>query len=289
MWYFYSILTALFETGKDVVSKKSSKDADTYISAFVFQMFASLSLLPFVLFSGVPALGIGYYWGLVAVAVILPSWSLLYMYAIRHSPLSVTVPMLAFNPVLTAVLSIWFDHRFPSAIGWMGISIICFGLYLLRLEKATLHKGLLYPITRLKDEKGALAMLGVAILWSIGSHFNKIIVNNSSPIFTAFTITGVGSIILFCIALFKTRVTRSLVLDHAKRFWTVGIFHGLSELSLMQGLMLGYTPYVISVKRLSMLFSTIMGKVLFHESISKSKALAIGLMFIGVLLLINFR
>jgi uncharacterized membrane protein len=289
MWYIYAILTAGFETAKDVVSKKYSHDADTYISAFVFQLFAAISLLPFVLYSGIPHFGNGYYWGLLAVAIILPSWSLLYMYAIRSSPLSVTIPMLAFNPLLTAIFSIWFDHRFPSFIGWSGITLICVGLYFLRLDKATLHKGFLYPIIRLKDEKGALAMLGVAVLWSIGSHFNKIIIQNSSPIFTAFTITGFGSIVLLGIAFIRTRVTMALLVDHAKRFWSVGIFHGMSELSLMEGLFLGYTPYVVSVKRLSMLFSSIMGKIIFKESISRSKAFGICLMFIGVVLLINFQ
>jgi uncharacterized membrane protein len=277
MWIIWSFASALFQTGTDVVTKRASYKTDVYLGAFVYQLLAMTTLVPFVIVSGIPPLKIGYWWGVLASVISMPAWSLLYIYAIKTSPLSVTVPMLAFNPVIVALLSIVFDHRLPSVIGWLGIILICSGLYLLRLEKGVL-----------RVDKGALAMLGVALVWALGAHINKILITASSPIFTAFTVTCIGSITLGIIAWLKGRMRVASVKDHLKHLTLPGMFQGLGEFTLMQAQDVGYTPYVISIKRMSMLFSSISGMVFFGESLSKNKAMGIVLMFIGVLLLINF-
>ncbi|MBT4358892.1 MAG: EamA family transporter, partial [Candidatus Pacebacteria bacterium] len=48
----------------------------------------------------------------------------------------------------------------------------------------------------------------------------------------------------------------------------------------------GFTPYVISIKRVNIVFSSIAGKIFFKEKLSKNKILGIVLMFVGLVLII---
>lgn len=286
MWIVYSFLTAFIETGKDVLSKKSTKITNEYVSSFALQFFAALVLLPIVLFQGIPHIKPEYWLAMVFIAMGIPAWSLLYMKAVKISPLSVSIPMLAFNPIFTALFSIFFDKRWPSFYGWLGIILICLGLYFLRLKSETIKKGILYPILNIKNEPGALAMLGVAMIWSIGTHINKIVVDASSPLFFAFSATFVGAVILFVIAKLKGKFSVSTIRENFFQLGPIGVLNGFSELALGLALGVGYTPYVISIKRSSILWTSLAGKFLFKDTISKINFFGLALMFLGIIFII---
>lgn len=69
----------------------------------------------------------------------------------------------------------------------------------------------LYPFLNIKNEPGAVGMLGVALIWSIGTHINKIVVDASSPLFFAFSICFVGAVILFIIARIKIKLSFAMI------------------------------------------------------------------------------
>ncbi len=56
-WFIFSFLTALFESLKDVFSKKSLKNIDEYIVSLALRFFALPFLLPLLFFIEVPSLG----------------------------------------------------------------------------------------------------------------------------------------------------------------------------------------------------------------------------------------
>ncbi len=287
MWYIYAFITALLETSKDVVSRKSAQRTNEYISAFGLQFFACLTLLPFVVFTGIPKLSIGYWYGVGFAAISLPAWSILYMRALKLSPLSVTVPMLAFNPVFTALLAIFFEHRWPSVVGWLGIIIVAFGMYLMRLKRSELSKGIFHPIISIASEPGAIAMLGVAFIWSIGTYVNKIIIAGSSPLFFAFSITAVGSVVLYIVAKRMHGVTVRELSLHVRSMGPGGILNGLSEFAFGAALSLGFAPYVVSIKRMNVMLSAVVGHLAYKERISAVQLLGIMCMFGGLVTILN--
>lgn len=54
IWLVFAILTAFFESLKDVSSKHSLKSLDAYIVAWVANIFAVIFLIPLLLISGIP-------------------------------------------------------------------------------------------------------------------------------------------------------------------------------------------------------------------------------------------
>jgi uncharacterized membrane protein len=287
MWALLSLCTAFLETTKDVVSKKTSSDANEFVSAFSMQFFSAVILLPIVLWKGVPEIKPVFWLAFLAVLVLGPAWSILYMKAVKASPLSAVMPMLAFNPVFTAILSILFLGKWPSLTGWLGVVTVGVGLYLLRL---TFIKGTsqdwLTPIKTLFQEPGAIYMLGVAFIWSFGVNINKVQVGATSPLFTAFINVLGTAMVLLVMAWYYKKLDWQSIMDSKKRLVSIGFLNGLSELSHMSALALGYPPYVISIKRLNMTMSVVTGKLFFDESISKAKVAGIITMFIGFLLII---
>lgn len=169
MWIIYSFLTALCETGKDTIGKTVSKKVDEYVMSFSLQLFAATVLLPFVALSGIPKIQ-PLFWLLFAYGslISLPAWSILYMKGLKLSPLSVSIPMLSFVPVFVTIFTIIIERIPPTLIGWTGIILITAGLYISRLNKETIRKNFLLPILNLKEEPGALCMLGVAFIWGLG-------------------------------------------------------------------------------------------------------------------------
>lgn len=99
MWIIFSLLTGFCEVAKDVVSKKSSEKTNEYLSAFSMQFFSALTLLPVLLLTGIPTLKPAFWWSLGVICLGIATWSVFYMKAVKLSPLSVTIPMLAFNPL----------------------------------------------------------------------------------------------------------------------------------------------------------------------------------------------
>jgi len=290
MWILYSFLSAGFETVRDVLGKKSSQKTDEYLTAFGAQFFGMLLLFPVMLLVGIPEIKPIFWWAVAGGAITIPLGNVLYMRAVKLSPISLVVPMLAFNPFFTAVLSFFSEGYLPGPLGWLGIVLVGAGLYSLRLTKDILKQGWLTPFKKIKDEPGTMAMLGVALVWSVGANISKIIVSSSSSVFAAFIGSLVGSTMLFIVvvlrAKFKLKPIIKSIQANLLNLGSLGAGVGLSNLAMCAALSQGFTPYVISIKRTNMIFSSVASKIFFKESLSKNKILGILLMFAGLVLII---
>lgn len=286
MWVVFAFLTAFCESAKDVLGKSSSTKTNVLVTAFSVQFFGLFILIPLVLLTGIPQLKSSYWVALLAATFTIPTANILYMRAIKLSPLSISVPMLSFNPIFTALLSFVFDRKLPDLIGWMGIIFVCSGLYLSRLEKETIKRGFLYPLLSVKEDAGSMSMLGVAFIWSIGAHISKMVVVGSSPLFGAMSFGVLGSSLLALIGIATHRFHTHLIKSHIKQLGLLGIFNGLSELAMNSALAIGFTPYVISIKRSNIVWSSLLGKILHGDRFNKFKIIGLFLMFCGIVLII---
>lgn len=286
MWPLFALFSSLCETTKDVIGKRGSERTNEYVTAFSTQFFGSILLLFIVLVVGIPTIRPTFWWALFGFCFTYPSATILYMRAIKLSPLSVSVPMLAFSPIITALLAIIFDRRFPTPTGWIGVVLVCVGLYCARLDRTVLQKGILSPLLRLRQEPGTLAMLGVTIIWSFGVHISALGVRSSSPIFSAWAGGVVGSAILFVIAKWKGKMTTSMVRSHAKYLVSLGVLEGISNVAMNTALTTGLTSYVISIKRSNILWSSLMGKLIYGEAVGKIKIVGLITMLAGIVLIL---
>lgn len=286
MWILYSFVIAALESSKDLIGRSTADKVNPYVSAFTLQLFAVFILLPVVLYTGIPVIKPAFWWASIFTLFSIPAWSILYMKALTLSPLYISVPMLAFNPILNALMSIFFDKTYPSLNGWLGIILICSGLYLIRLKRETLSKGVFYPILRIKDEPGAIAMLGVAFIWSIGTHVAKIITLASSPLFFALSVTILGSVSLFIIARIKAGLNFNMVKENLIKLCSLGFLNGAAELFRGMALQTGYTPYVVAIARSNILSSSLIGNFIYKDKLSLINITGLILVFVGIILVI---
>ena len=197
--------------------------------------------------------------------------------------MSLVLPLLAFTPLFLLITSPLILGEFPKLFGLIGVILIVVGSYLLNIKER--YNGFWGPIKALFNDQGSRFMLAVAFIFSISSNFDKIYVRNSSAIF-GWTIHAIlVVIILLPIALHRNRKNFFLIFTKAKALAPLGIMEGLTGLLQMVAISMTLVSYVISVKRTSLVLSTLWGYLFFHEKNVKERFFGAVVMVMGVLLI----
>ena len=176
--------------------------------------------------------------------------------------------------------------EFPSLFGLIGILLIVLGAYFLSINDV--RKGFLEPFKVLFREKGALLMLLSAFLFSLGSNFSKIAVQHSSPIVYAVMHAVFMSFLLFQVSLFKSNKSLSIIKHNLKKLFPIGFFHALIVLTALFAMEVIIVPYLISVRRSAIIFSTLYGYFFFKETRITERLSGAVIMIIGILIISLF-
>jgi len=125
--------------------------------------------------------------------------NLLFLQAVRISPLSLTIPFLSLTPVFTTLLAIPLLGEWPGALPAVGVFLVFVGAFGLNLRGglAAVRPATVWSAYR--SEKGSVMMTMVALLWSVAAPLDKMAVQSSSPAFhgwVANTGVGVGVLLL---------------------------------------------------------------------------------------------
>ncbi len=283
MWFFFSILTAFFESLKDVTSKKVLKEIDEYFVSWSLRFFSSIFLIPVLFFIEIPELGKSFFIALLSAGIIDSLTTVLYMKAIKYSDLSLSVPMLAFTPLFLLVSSPIMIGEFPNLSGLFGIAFIVAGSYVLNIQEK--EKGYLGPIKVLLKEKGPKLMLIVAFIWGITSNIDKIGIRNSSPIFWTVALNFTITMLLSPIMVSKSKNSVSFIKKNFGFKILVGLFSALSGIFQMMAINIALVSYVISIKRTSIIMGVVFGYLIFKESNIKERLSGVLLMITGVFLI----
>lgn len=286
-WFLLAFLTATFESLKDVASKKTLPKTNEYIVAWAWVAFsAPFQAIVVFFFEGLPQRIEPTFWvALAASSVILTSSLSLYTRAIKDSDLSITVPMIAFTPLFLLITSPLIVGEFPSPVGLVGVVLIVVGSYVLNISER--GKGWAAPYKALLRERGPRIMLFVAFLWSINANIDKVGIQSSSPFFWIMSANAVAAVALTPLILWKTRQPRII----ATNIWSlalIGLLGALVGLTQMTALTMTIVPYVISVKRLSVIMSVLYGHMLFREQGLQQRLTGVVIMIAGVLLITLF-
>ncbi len=282
-WAVLAFLTAFFESAKDVLGKRSLRSADPVLVAWAWRFCALPFLLPFVALTGVPPIGPDFGWALLVGGGLNVVTSIAYMRAIQLSDLSITVPMVAFTPLFLLVTSPLILGETPDARGILGVLLIVAGTYLMKVKERA--AGLFAPFRALWREPGPRWMLAVALIWSITANVDKVGVQSSSPIFWSFAINLFIAAALLPVLLF-TRRSAPLSVRSAWGLLALGGAGALTTLCQMAAISVALVPYVISVKRTSIVLAVVWGWLLFAEQGVRERLGGAALMLAGVVLIL---
>ncbi len=284
MWFFWALSTALAASGSDFFTKKYLSHLSTMEMALARATGPLIFLGPVLCLLEPPPLDAVFF---KTVAILLPLETvalLLYMKALRISPLSLTVPFLSFTPAFMILTGALILGETLTSWGVTGILLIVLGSYLLNLGE--IKNGLLAPFRAIWREKGSLLVILVAAIYAINSVLGKLAVIHSDPLFFAvfyFFVHGLFSALVLGV-IFRVKFSRVF---GAWRGWLlVGGSQSAMVVCHMTAISMVEAAYMIAVKRLSLLFSVLWGGLFFKEEAMASRLAGAGLMVLGVAMIV---
>ncbi len=206
------------------------------------------------------------------------------MKGLALSPLSASLPFLSFTPVFIVVTGYLILGERITPLGFMGILLILSGAYLIYAPEV--KRGLLYPFKKIWKEKGSFYLLITAFIYGITSVLGKKGILLSDPVFFAsfyFSLLSLLTPLVLKIG-FRIRIF-DLPLRKTKAFLLVGGTQALMCLFHMLALSRIETAYMIALKRTSIIFSVLLGWLVFRERYIKFRFIAAILMFLGILII----
>ena len=283
-WVLLSLLTAFSLSTADALSKKALHRTDEIIIVWVREAYA----IPFValtlFFVPIPTLDSTFFITLLALLPLEITALILYVKAIKISPLSLTVPFMALSPIFIIVIAFFMLHEAPDKSGFAGIALIAVGAYLLNASASKV--GILGPIKAIGKEKGSLLMIIVALIYAITSTLGKIAVTHSSPVFFSFIYPLILALILTVIVGRKGKLRQGF--SRPATFLPIGFFTSIMMVSHFTAISMTDVAYMISVKRTSLIMSVFYGWALFKEEKIKERLLGSIVMLVGVILITAF-
>src|SRR5687767_9538574 len=179
MWFPLALATACCAAASDALCKKALEKSRVATVAWVRAAWGSLFLIPAVFFA--PTISDPRaFWTSIAMALPLEvAAALIYQRALRVSPLSLSVPYLAFSPVFLLGIGWVILGEKPTAWGAVGVLLVAAGAIYLQLQGGGAGYSLfgVFPI-----EKGSLLVLAAAFLYAITASLAKKALLASSPL-----------------------------------------------------------------------------------------------------------
>jgi drug/metabolite transporter (DMT)-like permease len=284
-WIPLSLLCAFSLATSDALAKRALTHHNEYLILWLRLLLASPFLLAMLPFIPIPTPAPGFYRATLMALPLEALASVLYIRALKLSPLSLTLPLLALTPLFLLVVPFLLLGERISRAGTAGVLLIVAGTYCLNL--GTAKKGFLEPLRATIRDKGARCMLGVALIFSLSSTLGKQAVAASSPLFFAATYIPLLALLLTPLALrnMKGGIRGVFTSGAVKEALLPALFYGLMVLTHMSAIAMTRVAYMISLKRLSLLMGVIYGHFLFHEQGIAGRLTGTLLMLCGVALI----
>lgn len=287
-WIFWALLSAFMTASNDALTKKALAIHDEYLIAW----FRLLWALPFLFLSlaviEIPVVDVTFFIAFFTALPLEVGATVLYIKALKLSPLSLTVPFLSLTPVFLIIVPFFILNERISFLGITGVLLIAFGGYTLNINET--KKGFLAPFSAITKEKGSLCMIAVAFIYSVTATLGKLAIEHSSPLFFGGLYYSALALTMAPIALFKNRDLSGVWLLKAALRASIlpGFCHATGILAHMIAISLTQVAYMISVKRLSLLIGVVYGYLVFKEEHFRERFFGTILMILGFALIVLF-
>jgi drug/metabolite transporter (DMT)-like permease len=286
-WVLLSLVSAFSLATSDALTKKALTNGHEYLVAWFRLLFSIPPLLFLLILIPVPEIDSDYY---IAFASSLPFEiiaMILYIKALRVSPLSLTLPFLALTPVFLMLVSYVLLGEKVSLKGGIGILLIAAGSYTLNIHE--MRNGVMKPFIAIMKEKGSYLMIFVAFIYSITSSLGKMAIIHSSPLFFGATYFIILTIAFTPIALWMGRHELKPFVSGKKYRGLLlpGVFYSIMIASHMTAISLTKVAYMISLKRISLIVGIAYGYFLFKEKNIRERLFGGLMMFSGFVLIVT--
>ena len=305
MGIFLSLLSCIFSTSKDLISKRLAAQVDGTVSTFGSFAFA----LPY--YGGVLAvlfwLGLEdadysrRFFLLVLLRAITDSFAEgLKMYALAYGDISVVTCFFSLSPLFLLIASPLITGDELTWTGGVAIGLTVAGSLVMVVRRpralpavdptaitgeSEVEAAQAARTHWANQKTGILLALGAAVFFALNSCFDRLAVLEGTPVFAAFGMTLCSALLLAPLVLFR----RDRLADLSAYRGNFAL-RGFLEISFMVAKMtaLKYlaAPYVVGIQRVSLILAIIAGRVLFKEEHFARRLVAGALILAGVLLIV---
>jgi len=283
LWLLYAFASAFTNAVADALCKKASEKYDLWTVTWVRFGYCLPFLAPLFLFIDLPPLDRAFWLTTGALVPLEIAATLLYIEALRVSPLSLTIPFLAFTPLFLLVIPGLMLGEKLSPRGIIGVVLVALGAYLLHLHLG--KQGLVEPLRAIVRERGSMLMLAAAAIYSITATLGKVALRHSSPTFVAAFYFPLLGMLFLPVAARKSGKGVGLITGSMTLFALIGLAIALMSIFHFLAISRAEVAYMISVKRASMIFTTLFGWLFFGETHIGERLLGCVVMFAGVVLI----
>lgn len=280
IWFFLSLAAALSIAARDV-SIKSYKGLQPREIAVLELFWALPALIIGCVFVETPPLDQTFWWTFILSIPINIMAYVLYLNAIKISPISLSVPFLAFTPIFMILTGFWVLGETINLWGGFGTGLIVIGSYILHFKKNQLNFSA--PFSAFIHEKGSWYMLIVAVLFAFAAVIGKKAILHSSPLFFSYSFFLVFNVLILMGLFVRGKNNwQKIIRNSPKGLWLGGLlmihisFHALA-------ISISTAVYMVAVKRSSILFSVLLSWLLLKERDIHYRGLGTLIMFVGMI------
>ncbi|HNR51487.1 MAG TPA: DMT family transporter [Deltaproteobacteria bacterium] len=282
-WFFLALTAAFSLATADALTKKHFSRLSAYEMGITRLTYTLPWLALALFFIPWPRLDRTFFLAFGAALPLEVLAFLCYMRAIKVSPLSLTLPFLAFTPIFIILTGRLILGETVTPLGLAGILCIVIGAYFLNLSQA--RAGLLQPFKAIFREPGSALMLLVSFIYSLTSTLGKLAVLHSNPYFFGVSYYIVFALLMLSFLPLMKGARAENLLKNPKAGLMVGVFMALMVISHMLAISLVEAAYMIAIKRTSLLFGVLYGAWLFRETKITERLTGAAVMTAGVLLI----
>lgn len=279
----YLVLTALAFAGLDLVRKLLAGHVDSLALVF-FMSIGAVPLLAVLLFAnGAGPLSLGYLPPALGALTLNFLGNLAFIYSVKLSPLSRTIPLLSLTPAFTLLSGMALLGEIPDRRQVLGIVLVVVGAMALNARDS--FKGV---VRGLLEEKGALLMVAVALMWSVSGPLDKKAIEHASVYFHATAMSFGVSLGALLVLLWQGRLSKlrggrreAPLLLASMLFVTLALTF---QLLAIRGILVSL---VEAFKRaVGSLLAVAFGRIVFREAVSSREWMAVSIMIVGVFLIL---
>lgn len=238
------------------------------------------------IYQGIPEIQPLFYTGIILEPLLVVFGLTFVFSALKSGDLSLAYPMQAFTPLFLLITSFFVLNELPSLAGLGGMIILVSGLYILNSNGTS--KGIFDPFKEVFRKKEVYYMLIAAFIFSMTISLDKLIVLNSDPIFGA----AISCLLIGIIFLVKSRIDLTGKLETYKKYIPTFIFAGiilsLEAITINIAFTMQIAPYVIAIKRSSILFAVLYGTFILQEKYRVRRIIGSIIMVLGTILIILY-
>ncbi len=291
-WFFMAATSALLSAVAAILQKKILKETDALSFSFMLSIFNVIFALPLLYFvepSSLSSTSLAVLYG----KTVLGTFAFYnVMLAIKNLDISRALPLLAITPGLVAIFAFLLLGDAINGIEAIGVMLLILGTYLLELKN---RSGVFEPFKIIFSSKAHRYILAALLLFTTTSIVDKLLLSNFKlPPITMTFFQQVFLLVNFGILVLFTKGKFGSIKNKLKPGKFLAIIALVSLVTLVyrytqfEAVKLAPVALVISVKRTSIFFATVIGGKLFVEDDLLKRAISAVVILVGAALILYY-